>query len=487
MSNTTQDTLNLIKNAQPSQLSEDIKKAFTQATGLVWYDLQPAALQLYPVLTPLRNRIPRVPGNGGTATNWKAITAINTAALSLGVSEGNRNATIATAVASYVAAYKGLGLEDNVSFEADYAGENFDDVKAKAVMGLLRSTMIGEERLLLGGNTTIALGTTPTPSLSASASGGSLGSITLSVICVALTLEGWKASTVAGGLPLSATRTNADGTTDAVNQGTAIKSAAASSGALTGPNASVTASVTPVNGAVAYAWFWGTAGNELLGAITSLNTLVITANATGTQNASAGFTADKSQNALVFDGLLTQIMTSGSNAYNVALPTVAGVGTPLTSDGAGGIVEVDTALMSFWNNTRLSPTDFYVSGATLLAMNKLIIANGGAPLIRFSMDSGGKVINSGTVIGSYLNKVTNTQIQITVHPDMPDGMIVFYSDNVPYPLSGVQNILQVKTRRDYYQIEWPLRSRKYEYGVYADELLQNYFPPAFGVLKNIKV
>ena len=36
-------------------------------------------------------------------------------------------------------------------------------------------------------------------------------------------------------------------------------------------------------------------------------------------------------------------------------------------------------------------------------------------------------------------------------------------------------------------IEWPLRTRKYEYGVYADELLQNYFPPAFGILKNIKV
>jgi hypothetical protein len=54
-------------------------------------------------------------------------------------------------------------------------------------------------------------------------------------------------------------------------------------------------------------------------------------------------------------------------------------------------------------------------------------------------------------------------------------------------LSGVGNILQIKSRREYYQIEWPLRTRRYEYGVYADELLQNYFPPAFGVLKNIKV
>jgi hypothetical protein len=483
----TSDTLALIKGAQQTPVVDAINKAFTQSTGLVNYDLQPAALQLYPVLTPLRNRIPRVGGNGGTATNWKAITAINTGGLSLGISEGNRNATIATATANYVAAYKGLGLEDNVSFEADYAGQGFDDIKAKAVLGLLRSVMIGEERLILGGNSSIALGTTPTPAVVGSTTGGTLAAITVSVICVALTLEGWRSSSVAAGLPLSATRTNADGTTDAVNQGTAIKSAAATAVLSTATSSFTATLAAPVNGAAAYAWYWGTAGNELLGAITALNTVTAIANATGTQNASAGFTVDKSQNGLVFDGLRTQIMTPGSNSYNVALATLAGVGTPLTTDGAGGLVEVDAAFAFFWDNSRLSPSEMYVSGRTLLAMNKLIIANGGAPLIRFGMDTGGASINAGTVVGTYLNKITNTQVKLTVHPDMPDGEILFYSDSVPYPLSGVSNILQVKSRRDYYQIEWPLRTRKYEYGVYADELLQNYFPPAFGLLKNIKV
>ena len=483
----TQDTLALIKGAQATPVADAINKAFTQGTGLVNYDLQPAALQLYPVLTPMRNRIPRVGSNGGTATNWKAITAINTGALSLGISEGNRNATIATALANYVATYKGIGLEDNVSFEADYAAVGFDDAKARAVLGLLRSVMIGEERLILGGNTSIALGTTPTPAVVGSTTGGTLAAQTISVICVALTLEGWRAAAVATGLPLSGTRTNADGTTDSVNQGTAIKSAAGTAVLSTGTSSFTATLAAPVNGAAAYAWFWGVGGSELLGAITALNTVTVTANAAGAQNASAGFTADKSQNGLIFDGLRTQIMTPGSNAYNVAMATLAGVGTPLTSDGAGGLVEVDAAFAYFWNNSRLSPSDMYVSGATLLAINKLVIANGGAPLIRFSMDSGGQQINAGTVIGTYLNKITNTQVKISVHPDMPDGEILFYADSVPYPLSGVNNILQVKTRRDYYQIEWPLRTRKYEYGVYADEVLQNYFPPAFGVLKNIKV
>ena len=56
---------------------------------------------------------------------------------------------------------------------------------------------------------------------------------------------------------------------------------------------------------------------------------------------------------------------------------------------------------------------------------------------------------------------------------------------MPYPLSNVPNTVQIRTRREYYQIEWPLRARRYEYGVYADEVLQNYAPFAFGAITNI--
>jgi hypothetical protein len=64
-------------------------------------------------------------------------------------------------------------------------------------------------------------------------------------------------------------------------------------------------------------------------------------------------------------------------------------------------------------------------------------------------------------------------------------MILFTSQTIPYPISGVGNVMQVRTRQEYYQIEWPLRTRKYEYGVYADEVLQHYFPPSMGVIANI--
>ena len=92
------------------------------------------------------------------------------------------------------------------------------------------------------------------------------------------------------------------------------------------------------------------------------------------------------------------------------------------------------------------------------------------------------------MIGNYLNPFGmggGQLIDIMLHPNVPPGTIIFMTRKIPYPLSNVPNVLQMKLRRDYYQIEWPLRTRRYEYGVYFDGVMQNYFPPAFGILTNI--
>jgi hypothetical protein len=68
---------------------------------------------------------------------------------------------------------------------------------------------------------------------------------------------------------------------------------------------------------------------------------------------------------------------------------------------------------------------------------------------------------------------------------MPPGTVLFFTQKLPYPLSNVPNVVQIRTRREYYQVEWPLRARRYEYGVYADEVLQNYAPFAMGAITNI--
>ena len=68
---------------------------------------------------------------------------------------------------------------------------------------------------------------------------------------------------------------------------------------------------------------------------------------------------------------------------------------------------------------------------------------------------------------------------------MPAGTILFDTRTVPYPLSGVGNLVQVKTRREYQAVDWPVTTRRYEAGVYADEVLQHFFPTALGIITNI--
>lgn len=489
MSNYLKETLDEMKKAQGAA-SEDLKKAFSQSLGLVAYDLQAPALQLYPFMqfmTMLRNDIPRVAGGGDTATRWKAITGINTGNTHPGVAEGNRGGYVATSLSSYTAAYIGMGLEDYVTFEADYAAQGFDDAKAKAALGLLRSLMIQEENMLLGGNCSVDLGTTPTPTVSNAGTGGSIGAATYNVICVALTLQGFQRSSLANGIPTQLSKSNADGTTDTINGGAAKKSNAGST-TPTGSTSTISAYVTPVEGAVAYAWYVGTSGSEKLEAITTINSVLLTSLKGTGQAASAIGAADYSKDATYnMDGLLTFAKTANNSVMKALATGTAGTGTTLTSDGAGGVLEINDLLQTMFDTSRMGPTDLLVSSAGIRLINKLCIGNGGAPLFRFALDDKGGAVGlaAGATIGSYLNPITNQLIRVRVHPFMPAGTMLAYAREIPYPLNGVGNVFQVKTRRDYYQLEWPLKTRKYEYGVYCDEVLQHYAPFTLAKLYNV--
>ena len=469
----TQDVLRSLKTAQQKPLGNLAKSTFTESmsatSGLTFYDLELGAQFLYPVLTPLRNMIPRVSGKGGIQANWRAVTAINTQGLRFGVSSANRGGVLAVATQDYSAAYKGIGVETSVDFEAQYAGQGFDDIRAIAAKTGLESLMLGEEAMILGGNASLALGTTPTPTLSDLGTGGGLAAnLALSVICVALTHDGVLNASLGGGIQGQITRTNADLTTDSFGGGAARRSVNALITTANDGNAThlVRASVASVGGALGYAWFWGAAGAEVLGAITSIASIAITANATGTQTAASLGSGDNSVNALAFDGLLTQALRAGSGASIMAQSAgTAGAGTPLTSDNAGGIVEIDAALKAMWDAHRLSPDTMWVSSQEALNISRKIVTGAAASAQRFVYDVSDDMIGGGIMVRTYLNRFSmqgGSSIDIKVHPNMPAGTLLMTTSTLPYPLAGVGNLMQIRTRQDYYQIEWPLRTRRYE-------------------------
>lgn len=484
--------------------SDSLAKAWTQSgtavSGITAYDLEAPAKLLFPVLTPLRNALPRASGKGGIQANWRAVTGINTTRMGMGIVEGQRGGVMTSTTADYIAIYKELGLEDSVSFKADRAAQGFDDLKALAQSNLLKATMIEEEFLILAGNTSFALSTTANAVLTQSNGTGALANNTsYGVGCVALTADGYRRAALVGGIVQTYSRANADGTSTTLNGGTAAPSTQVN---VTTANDtvnthSINATVTAKPGAVAYAWFWGAAsGNLTLGALTLINSVSITALATGTTvspglaNFNALAATDYSTDAYVFDGLLSFAFNASLNSYQAAMATGnAGTGTPLTADAAGGVVQIDTALKSFWDNYRLSPSKIWVNAQEMKNITAAILKGSTTAAQRFTV----AVTNQGMLAGgfktaSYLNKYTmngGQEIPVEIHPNLPPGVILFDTDTLPYPQSNVANVKQMLLRQDYFSIEWPVVTRKYGFGVYFDAVLQHYFPPALGVIYNI--
>lgn len=490
----SQETVDMFRKAANSPIAGDpriLNKAVSQATGLTYYDLQAPAKNLFPVITPLRNKIARVRGNGDIATRWKVVTAINTGKLRGGVPEGKRNGSVSTTTADKLASYKTIGLEDSVTFEAVNAAVNFEDIRATTGQRLLWANMIMEEQLILGGNgDAVALGTTPTPTVANAATGGSVAAATYNVVCVALTHAGWSVASMSAGVPAVQTVTMPDGSTYSYNSGTGTKSAATAT-TTSGTTSTISASVTAVLGAAAYAWYVGVSGSEKLEAITTINSVKFTSLAGTGQALGALFAADYSKNTYEFDGLLS-IAAAGTGATVQTLATgTAGTGTKLTASNSDASVDqIETLFRSMWDTYRLSPNVIYVGSQEAKNITALVIKNGGAPIVRLNGDfgNGANNVTAGSVVGSYLNRYAmngGQAVRIELHPNMPAGTILAHTDTLPYPISNVGNVVEMHYRQDYYQIDWPVTKRQYETGVYSDITMAHYFPGAIGLINNI--
>ncbi|OJB40386.1 hypothetical protein BGV56_00910 [Burkholderia ubonensis] len=486
----------LVKAALAADMGVPLNKAntVTTATGLVSYDLQAPAKNLYPVLTPIRNSLPRVQGRGDTATRWKVIRAIQGSGFdSIGfVPEGQRAGRMSYSAVNALAAYATLGEEESVTFEAESAGREFEDVRATAAIRLLQKMMMKEEDAILGSNLSIALGTPAAPTVSSAGTGGTVGAGTYNVIVVALAYTAYRVAAVsASGVPTSSTISGADGQTFTLNSGSSNKSAATSTGALSGSTSTISASVAPVAGAVAYAWYVGTTGNETLQAITTINSVKLTSLSTSNQNASA-ITADCSQNSLGFDGLLSWALNPTNGAYVNTFGTgTAGTGVYLTASSRGSINEMDTAFRSMWDLYRVSPDLIYVNAQEYQNILAKVLNSTSGPLLRFNTQSREPyAIFAGGSIEAYFNPFAANggyKVPILIHPTLPPGTILFWTQNLPmqYQNNEVPQVAEVHLHRDYYEIDWPLKTRAYEMGVYAEEVLAVYAPFAMGVLNNI--
>ncbi|MGH7104699.1 MAG: hypothetical protein ACREFJ_20155, partial [Acetobacteraceae bacterium] len=175
------------------------------------------------------------------------------------------------------------------------------------------------------------------------------------------------------------------------------------------------------------------------------------------------------------------ISTGGSLVY-----TAAAGNTGLTISGTN-IEEFDAVLRAAYDQYKIGYDRILISAADLGNFMGAMLNNNAAAAFRIFFDADAETgrIVAGRRVTSYLNKWFGNTLDIEVHPFLPPGTILFWSDRTPYELSGVPNLLEAHVRQDYYQIQWPFQTRRYEYGVYCDEVFACYFTPAFGAITNL--
>jgi hypothetical protein len=485
----------------------ELAKSITTGTGLVAYDLQAPAKNLYPFYAPIRNFLPRVGGGVGTATNWRQVNAIIGSGFDniAWVPEGQRSGRMTYNTSNKSASYVTIGEEDAITYEAINAARTFEDLQSTMVFRLLQKMMLKEEMALLGGNATLALAAPTAPTVStAVVTGTALASATYYVSVVPLSIEGYNNAvrTAPMSAPTSISVTGADSQSYIVNGGSGPMSAISASQA-SGGNA-LTMTTPAVTGAVAYAWYIGTATvnntTNRLQAITTTNSYVQSAALNALSQQASAMTADFSTNANYgFDGLLTTAFKTGSGAYINALATgTAGTGTVLTPSYRGSVAEIDTMFKTMWDTYQLSPTVIFVNSQELTNITTKCLQGGQsgsvAPLLRYDTPADGgdyRNFTAGGVISTYYNPYappdSGMMVPIRIHPKVPPGTIIGWAQNLPiqYQSNEVPNVAEVKTRQDYYQIDWPIVTRQRGVGVYAEEVLAVYAPFAMGVITNI--
>ena len=476
------------------------KAGISTAAGLVFYDLEAEAKLLYPVIAPIRKRMPRIgkrEAGQGLAVHWNIITNPNSAGITSELGEGQRGGVLTPATAAKISTYHGIGYENAVTWEAEYAGEGYDDIRGIAQRTSLDSLILAEEPKLLWGNgpTGIALGQPLTPTGTPSATGGSLATGTYYIYVVPLTLQGATLTKNAGSVVTSVTRPNADGTALTFNGGAGILSPVSAGISVTSSTSvgSIAALVTGVKGAAGYAWFIGSsagAANAYFWGVSNICAVTITSQPTTGQTAAyTGYATDWSQNQYSFDGLVPQALVA--NGYYNSL-----AGATLTPDGANGCVEVDAVLKYFWDTYKTSPTRMYVGSQVIRDLTRCVANVGTASSagnmgfrinLSNDVDSVGGLTGSA-VIQQYVNKYAwggAKPIPVELHPNMPDGYIFFDCEVNPYPTANIPIARAVRTRRDYFMVAWPVVTRQWQNGIYADECLQLYVPYSLGLLSDV--
>jgi hypothetical protein len=476
----TGDAMNGLNTALAAQrvAMQDIQKEITLtsplSTSFAAFDLEAPAKLLTPRPTPLRNRIPRKKGVGtshrvkrilgytGTGTGgqgqiWPGITESTQNNFAGGGStplELIRGPQISYTADDLILPYNSYSLSDQVSFDANFSGMGYQDLRQLSSTSTLYATMLMEERMML-----MARGT-------ASGYSGALAAPTVTAAATASVSP--QVGLAAGNYYVKVT---ADAGISANGFGESILSAVTSPIGVTAGDV-IELTITPVVGALGYNIYvaLGSSTNadlKYVGSAKSPTAVIQGAAAVGLTGNNFAFSttgpaatraaADTSAYATGYDGILPTVLGPNTGFNNV-------INSTFSTANPG--VEFQTAFAAMYQNVKADPDVVLINGNDRKQLSDAI-KNGSTANYRLVINQPGE---SGTTYGSIVtglqNEVTGKAVDIMVHPWLNSGVAPILSFTLPIPDTQVSDVWANFLVQDYMGVQWPVTQFTYDFSTY---------------------
>ena len=482
------DALASVTNALATQrqvqadIAKDISLTSPLSSSFAAFDLEAPAKLLTPRPTPLRNKIARKKGVGtshrvkrilgytGTGTGgigniFPGVTETTTT--TFGSIAYERGPKISYAADDLILPYNTYSLSDSVSFDANFSGLGFQDLRQLSSTSTLYATMLMEERMLLmargtGSGYSGALAAPTVTVAAANATGSQVGLAASTQFFVYVTAD-------AGAFGESVVST--------------VQSATTSSGSQV-----ITITVGAVTGALGYKVYVGTTTGatnaKYVGRFTGTVATLQGAASTNTTNNNLVYStsgavapsADTSAYATGYDGIIPTLLGSAGGFNN-------NINAQFSTSNPGA--EYQTVFYNLYNNVKADPDEILINGSDRKQLSDAI-KNGSTANYRLnlSQDESGNYVG-GATIGALHNEVTGKLVDITVHPWLPQGVSPVMSYTLPIPDSEVSDCWAVYNVQDYMGIQWPVTQFSYDFSTYFRGTFMAQAPAWSGIVSGI--
>lgn len=493
-------------NAAIAGMAAELGKNFSLTsplgTGFVPFNLVAPSRLIYPFYSPMRNKLPRTAGQGGSL-RAKLVVGIqgsqtggaNGAPKSMFISEFPGGGSFANwpnqlpPSGAQVAAdlnlpYSFQGITESVSWPAQFEGQGFEDLSGLANLILMQEAMLAEEYQLLA-STSHAIGApSAAPSLTARSAGS--GETALSGVTTNIYVR--------------ITATNYTGET--------VSSTAASVGVAGGQVVDVTINGQPL-AALQYNIYVGTGtadpgvgGSHLMASgVGGVRYTLMGALPTGTATPPTADTGTGQTNA--YEGMMS--VTSGWAQANSIYPS--GFMGSYVNKNAGSTLSlaiVNAALQGMWNGGttnqgfggtnwtsaggfRVNPAELIAEGTDVTNLSQDIVTQRANQNYLFTVSQDQvNDITAGAAVSHLVNPVTRQIVRILVHPWLTQGTAFINSYTLSEPWSNVSNVWEVNNVQDYLSISWPVIDMTFRYSLALLGALVCYAPQYNAVISGLQ-